>query len=121
MHEMSIAMEMVTQLVELAERHQASRIVQVEVVAGAMRGVVPEALDLAFAAASEGTPAEGAELCVVEEKLQVVCNDCGFEFAPEPVSFLCPQCRQADVRIVAGNDIILKSVVCDTPEGVPGS
>ena len=70
--------------------------------------------------ALDGTPAESqpakARLIVTEEKMAAVCNACGHRFAPQPDDFVCPACGQADARIVAGNDIILKSLVCQTPD-----
>jgi len=118
MHEMSIAVQLVDQVVELARRHQATRVEEIEVAAGVMRQVVPEALEFAFSFASEGTLAAGARLHVVEEELLAVCNDCGCKFVPRIDNFLCVRCERANVRLIAGNDIILKSVVCEAPEGV---
>jgi hydrogenase nickel incorporation protein HypA/HybF len=118
MHEMSIAIQMLDQVTALAAEHAATRVAEIEVVAGAMRQVVPEALELAFAAAAQGTVAAGAELRIVEEPMRAACRDCGCAFAAEIDNYLCPQCGRANARIVAGNDIILKSVVCETPESV---
>lgn len=112
MHELPIAIEIVRQAVEVAGKHEADRIEEVEVQVGAMRQIVSEALEMSFAAASEGTLAEGARLRVIEEKVVAVCRYCECLFLPEPDNFMCPRCGRADARIVAGNDIILKSVVC---------
>jgi hydrogenase nickel incorporation protein HypA/HybF len=114
MHEMSIAMQLVEQMLEIASQHNAATIEEVEVQLGVMREVVPEALEMAFAAASEGTIAEGARLCISEERIVAVCSVCECLFTPRQTCFLCPRCSQADARIVAGNDIILKSLVCQT-------
>jgi len=81
-----------------------------------LRQVQEDALRLSFAAAGAGTPAEQARLVVTEEKLAAVCNACERRFAPEPDNFVCPACGQADARIVAGNDIILKSLACQAPD-----
>jgi hydrogenase nickel incorporation protein HypA/HybF len=117
MHETPIAIEIVNQVVQLAADHGAIRVEQVEVQVGAMRQVVPEALELAFSVVSEGTLAEGAVLRITEVPAAANCNHCGRQFAPDiDVSFACPACGQADVRITAGNDIILQSVVCETDE-----
>ena len=115
-HEMPIAVDIVDRAVGVAREHGAIRIEKVEVQVGAMRQVVPEALELAFSVASEGTLAQGAELCISEEKLEAVCRNCECRFSPEIDRFLCPQCDQANARIVAGNDIILRTVVCEADE-----
>ena len=115
MHEMPIAAEIVQQAAAVAEAHDATRVEAVEVTIGAMRLVVPEALQMAFAAMAQGTLIEGATLEIKEIAVEAVCNDCGERFAPDiDHSFMCPGCHKADVKIVAGDDIILASVVCET-------
>ena len=115
MHELTIAEGIITQVVAIASQHQANRVSQVTVSVGAMRLVVPEALRLAFTAMAQGTPAQGAELQIVEQRTEATCNRCGCRFEPAIDCYLCPDCHQADVRITAGNEIILESVVCEVP------
>ncbi len=120
MHEMSIAVQIIDHAVQVAGQNNATRIDEVEVQVGVMRQVVPEALEFAFSVAAEGTLAEWARLRLIEEKATAVCNACRHTFVPDVEwSFLCPQCQRADARIVAGNDIILKSLVCQVDEEVP--
>jgi hydrogenase nickel incorporation protein HypA/HybF len=112
MHETSIAAALLDQLLRIAAEHHATRIEQVEVRCGVMRQVVPEALQLAFEAASAGTPAAGAQLTIIEEGLVVRCRACRAEFASGLDDYRCPRCKTADVELIAGHDIILRSVVC---------
>ena len=67
-----------------------------------------------FAGAAEGTIAEKAKLHIVEERVLAVCRGCGCLFVPDltEFNFQCPQCQQSDARIIAGNDIMLVSLVC---------
>lgn len=116
MHEAAIADALIEQVLTHVERHGAVRVREIALEAGAVQLVAPEALELAFAAAAEGTPAQGARLHIVEVPAVARCNPCGREFAPEIDWYVCPHCGQADVEIVAGNDIILKSLVCDAHE-----
>lgn len=116
MHELSIASAMMDQLLRIAGEQRARRITEVEVVCGVMQQVVPEALELAFEALSADTPAAGATLRIVEEPLEVVCRLCGTRFEAEIDDYLCRRCNAADVEIVAGRDIVLKTVVCEQEE-----
>jgi len=118
MHEASIAVELVDQVVQTAQNHHAFKVEEVDVLVGVMREIVPEALELTFSATSAGTIAEGAKLRIMEERIIAVCRVCDCLFAPEHLLFMCPRCRQADARIVAGNDILLKSLKCQTAEEV---
>ncbi len=117
MHEMSIASGILRCAVEAARRHGAERIEELVVEIGPMKQVVPEALRTAFEVISEGTPAEGAAMTVIETGIKATCRDCGLAFEPTIDNFLCPRCKQADVEITAGNDIVLKSVSCEVRQG----
>lgn len=121
MHEMPIAMEIVNQSVAAAEAHGATRIEEIEVEIGRMRQVVPEALQLAFEACRAGTLAELSRLVMTEVPIAARCQPCGHEFEPDIDLFLCPACGEADVAIVRGNDMILKSLTCQTPEEASSS
>lgn len=110
MHEMAIAVELVRQLEALAQEHHLKQVEVVAVKAGLLRQVVPEALEMAFAAMAEGTCAAGARLEFHVAPPLAKCRACECRFEPAVDDFLCPQCRQADVEIVEGNDIVLTSV-----------
>jgi hydrogenase nickel incorporation protein HypA/HybF len=117
MHEMTIAAGLLQEVLELARQHHARRIAQIELELGVMRLVVPESLQAAFEVVSEGTAAQGAALKLSETPLRAACNCCGQEYSARVDDFRCPACHLADVRIVAGNDIIIKSVSLDIASG----
>jgi hydrogenase nickel incorporation protein HypA/HybF len=114
MHEMSIAASLVRELLGIVAERPGLRIVEVELHCGVMQQVVPEALRWAFEAASAGTPAQGARLKIVEQELAARCRGCGRDFAATIDNYQCPGCGRADVDLLAGRDIVLQSVVCET-------
>jgi len=113
MHEMSIAVELLRELESLVETNNVKCVTELTVSAGQLRGIVPEALDIAFASLAEGTVAAGAKLHLEFVPTIAQCKQCDNRFEPGENYYLCPKCNQADVEIVEGNDIILKSVVCE--------
>jgi hydrogenase nickel incorporation protein HypA/HybF len=113
MHEMSIAVELMRQLESLAAEHEIGRIREISVQAGVMKAIVPDALEMAFEALAQGTVAEGAGINLEIIPARAQCRVCGKEFEPGVDSFLCSGCNQADVEIVEGNDIVLRSVSFD--------
>lgn len=115
MHEMAIAEELIRQVLEVAERASAVAVDEVDVDCGLMRGIVPEALDAAFAALAQGTLAQGAVLRQRERPIVALCNACGVRFEARVDWYQCPTCREADVEVVEGDDIILAAVACRTP------
>lgn len=121
MHEMPIASAIVEQAVQAAAPYGATHIRRIEVEIGRMRQIVPEALQVAFAVVGEDTIAQGAELVIVEINMLAECQECGRRFVPDISFYVCPACGQANVRMLAGNDMILKSLECETPEEASGS
>jgi hydrogenase nickel incorporation protein HypA/HybF len=119
MHEMSIATELMRQLEALAAEHGAARITEVEVAAGELRGVVPEALELAWRGVCEGTVAAGASLKLTVTPAEARCRACGRTFRPEVDRYVCDDCNEADVDLLAGNDIVLTSVSIDQQPPTP--
>lgn len=117
MHEMSIAVELVRQTCNALEaRPEALRATEVEVELGVLQLVVPEALEQAWLAATEGTSLEGTALTMHETPASGRCRACGREFPVSVDTYLCPGCGEADVTVLAGNAIILKSIECETPD-----
>jgi hydrogenase nickel incorporation protein HypA/HybF len=117
MHEMSIAVDLLTAVLRAAEEHKVEHVEEIEVTVGAMCQVVGEALRMAFEVVAAGTPAEGAALKIVEEQITAECRQCGEVFQTSVLEFLCPSCGRADVRIAFGNDVVLRSMTCRQGEG----
>jgi len=117
MHEMSIATGLLQSVLDAAGAHGGGRVEEIELELGAMRLVVPEALEMAWSVVSQGTPAADARLVMKEVPIQAKCRRCGSVFSPEIGEFLCRQCGQADVEILQGDEILLKSIVCQTGKG----
>ena len=122
MHEMSIAASMLDVVLQAAEQAGATRVEAVEVEVGALKQVVPEVLQVAWQAVRADTLADGAVLKIEEISARAECRQCGRRFEPDiAYSFLCPGCNRADVRIVRGNDIVLKSVICQVDRALSAS
>jgi len=116
MHEMSIATELLREVLAAAEPHAPARVTDVEVAAGELQQIVPEALEAAWHSLAAGTPAEGAVLHLTETPIEARCRACGRTFRPDVTDFACPGCGQADVDVVAGRDIILTSLTCEAED-----
>ncbi len=123
MHEASIAMAAIEAAIAAAGGHRATKITRVELEVGVLREIVPEAMAMAFEACSIGTIAEGAQLDLREEPARARCRACGRDFAPdlENRSFACRECGAADAEIIAGDEILLRSIECETDEESKGA
>lgn len=117
MHEMSVAIALLEQVEDVARESGARRIVGVSLRVGVLEHVMPDALTLAWLAVAEEGIAAGAALEIEEQAAVLRCRGCGTRFTPPMLADLtCPDCHRADADVVAGRDVILKSVVCDVPE-----
>ncbi len=116
MHEMSL----ITQMMELAEENLAQHqkpggqplvLTKLRVRYGSLSNVVPDAMQFAFEAITQGTRHEGAVMELVEEKAMVRCLHCGQTFAPENAhSFFapCPHCGEnTPYSLDNGTDVFL--------------
>jgi hydrogenase nickel incorporation protein HypA/HybF len=116
MHEMSIALELLEQVLAIAKKNSLNNVSEIEIEAGMLRLIEPEAMRLAWESACEGTAAAGSALILKEIPPSANCRNCKYDFLPSIVDFRCPKCNKADIEIINGNEIILKSVSGDKME-----
>jgi hydrogenase nickel incorporation protein HypA/HybF len=110
MHEVGLMQNALELAFEHARRVGASRIHRLCLRVGELSGVVPEALELAFAAAAPGTPAAGAELFVECVDVICRCDQCGQEFQPEDFVYLCSNCGAINSTVLQGRELELTSL-----------
>jgi hydrogenase nickel incorporation protein HypA/HybF len=110
MHELSIA----EAVVAVAERHAAGRrVAVVEVRVGALRQVVPSALEFAFEVVTQGTTLEGAELRIEAVPAVGHCGSCGAEGQLDWFPFACQACGSVDMELVSGEELLVEAIEVD--------
>lgn len=112
MHELALAESLIGVIREEMERHKAEKLKSVVLEHGALANVVPEALELAFAALTAETPLAGAKLELREIPLRLACGGCAAEFSPDkgPTALLasCPSCaEQLGHTVLSGKGIVI--------------
>jgi hydrogenase nickel incorporation protein HypA/HybF len=110
MHEAGLMRTALNMAFAHAREAGASRIHRMKLRVGALSGVVPEALELAFVAATPGTPADGAELVVECVAVVCRCEQCDQEFSPEDMIYLCPNCGALNSCVQQGRELELASL-----------
>jgi hydrogenase nickel incorporation protein HypA/HybF len=106
MHEVAIMQSVVDMVVE---RTAGRPVAAVQLRVGALSGVIVDALHFCFDVVTLGTPLEGSVLEIQEVRGRGACRSCGAEFNVDDLILLCP-CGSADVRIVAGRELLVTSV-----------
>ena len=110
MHEVGLMQEVLT-LAEAAARGRcATHIHRIRLRIGPLSGVEPEALSLAFTALSPGTMAEGADLETIPVPVRCRCQQCGLQFFPEGMVFLCSECGWVMQEAEQGQEFELTSL-----------
>jgi hydrogenase nickel incorporation protein HypA/HybF len=110
MHEVGLMRTALKMAIDQARCAGARRIHRLSLRVGVMSGVVPEALELAFAATSPGTLAEGAELRVERVPVTCRCDRCGTEFKPADIIYQCPKCGRFSSHASNGCELELTSL-----------
>ncbi|MFF1601582.1 hydrogenase maturation nickel metallochaperone HypA [Streptomyces mirabilis] len=112
MHEMSLAMAVIGQVEEAAQRAgdvTAVRSVRLQV--GELAGVVPDALSFCFELACAGTVLEGAELVTEAVPGRARCAPCAHEWAVGmPPALTCPRCGGSTTQLLTGRELQILSV-----------
>jgi hydrogenase nickel incorporation protein HypA/HybF len=115
MHELSIAQA----IVEVAVRHAAGRrVTKVEVRVGALRQVVPDALDFAFGLVTNGTALDGAELETTQVAATGRCRACATDSVMEDFPLRCARCGGLEMDVLAGEELQVATLELDD-EAVP--
>lgn len=106
MHEMALTQDLVDLIAESCIGRRVTRVV-LEV--GKLSAVVPDAFRFCFELCAEGTPAEGAELEIIELPGRGLCRDCGRETVLESAFERCA-CGSMSLEFLSGEQLQLKQV-----------
>ena len=93
-----------------AEKHQAANVALVRVRIGDLAGVVQEALEFAWEALAEGTPAAGSKLAIERVPIACYCETCAKEFAARAMAYRCPACGKPSATLRRGRELELISI-----------
>jgi hydrogenase nickel incorporation protein HypA/HybF len=76
---------------------------------GKLSAVVPDAFRFCFELCAEGTPAQGAELEIVELAGRAHCRDCESDIPLESIFDRCP-CGSVSLDFLSGEQLQLREV-----------
>ena len=99
-----------TMALEQAQKAGATRVHVLRLRIGALSGVVPEALQFAFEALAQGTPAQGGQLAIEEIPARFWCARCAREFQSDDMFADCPDCHQPSGDLRAGREMEVASM-----------
>jgi hydrogenase nickel insertion protein HypA len=91
-------------------QHQAKKVLMVKLKVGELTNAEPDALEMAFEAYSKDTLCEGAELIVERVPVRGRCRNCQHEFSVKTMFFLCPNCKNVNIEVIQGDELLLESL-----------
>jgi hydrogenase nickel incorporation protein HypA/HybF len=121
-HEFSLCEALLRQVEAIAAAHRAERVTMIRLRVGPLAGVEAALLERAFTLARAGGVAEAAELVIVTAPIAIACGACGATAEVAANRLCCPACGGIDVRVTAGEELILESVELDVADdGAPAA
>lgn len=107
MHELSL----VQGIVEICEQHAGGRrILEVTLEIGVLSGVVPEALEFCFDAATRGSLLEEARLIIERVAATGFCSSCGVVSRMETYFDPCSCCGAVALDLRSGDEMRVKDL-----------
>jgi hydrogenase nickel incorporation protein HypA/HybF len=113
MHEASIALSLMDVVFDTAKANGAKKVNKIFVKIGRLQAVECSALQFAFEAMKEGTPAEDGELIITDVPITGRCRDCGHEAQFDQVILHCPKCGSYAVDILTGEELQITEIEVD--------
>jgi hydrogenase nickel incorporation protein HypA/HybF len=109
-HELSLCDDLLSQVVAIAQQHQAQSVESITINIGALSGIEPSLVDTAFSLLKAGTVAELAKLIIHNAPVIVSCPHCNTQSEVAANRLLCPECQSTDTTLISGDEMILASV-----------
>jgi hydrogenase nickel incorporation protein HypA/HybF len=105
MHEFSIVQHIIGIVLETATNHHVEHVSKVEVEIGKASGVMHEAMDIAWQAATRDTVLSGAILKINEIQILAECRLCKHRYNPIEIFEPCPVCSEINPIILTGQEL----------------
>jgi hydrogenase nickel incorporation protein HypA/HybF len=114
MHELSLAASILQMVEQAAARENFRRVSHLQLEAGALAGVEPDALRFALGAMAPGTCLEGAEIAIARTCGTAWCGQCAADVEISSRIDPCPRCGDTRLRATGGTQLrVLDLVVFD--------
>ncbi len=111
MHEFSLAQGLMQQLSDLAEKHNAAKIITVKLAIGRLSGIVIDSFEFGFEIlAKDNVLTKEAKLIIKVIEPDLLCQTCGVTSIQSQEPQSCQACGATDTRLIGGDELILTQV-----------
>jgi hydrogenase nickel incorporation protein HypA/HybF len=95
---------------ENAEKAHASRVGTINLVIGALSGVIGDFVQTYFDVETKGTLLEIAQLSFNVVAVTGRCRDCAHTFEIQESTWICPHCGGNHIQLVGGSELFVDSI-----------
>lgn len=111
MHEMSIALDIITTVENEMKAHKVHSLKSIKMKVGELTAVEPDSLKFCLESAIDNTPLEGAKFYIEEIPFMGRCKGCACKFRLEKYfSSPCPNCGEKNPEIISGRELDIVSM-----------
>lgn len=112
MHELPIVGEVVRIALRHAEKHQAVRVVRINLILGDLTDLVHEWVQRYFTFVAKETIASDAQLVIKRVPITVFCGSCRkpFTLDKKNANFKCPDCGELGATLLSGREFRVESI-----------
>ena len=110
MHELSVTQSLFDIVLEQAKKSGAKKVAGINVVIGAMTGIVGDSVGFYLDFLSKDTIVEGAALNIKIIASRALCRQCGKEFELKEFDWRCPECSGTSLEITGGKELFVESI-----------
>lgn len=117
MHELSMAEAIVETVLDVAEKNEAEKIVEVTIEVGKLTMLNPEQLKFLLDVITEDTLLEKASIIIEEVPVEIECQTCEYTGLANTddsdhylAIVLCPECGERNPEIVTGRECNVKTI-----------
>ncbi|MEF9476158.1 MAG: hydrogenase maturation nickel metallochaperone HypA [Candidatus Mariimomonas ferrooxydans] len=112
MHEVSIALGMIDELLRVANNNNAKKVLSVNLKIGKMSGIVADSLRFVFDAIKLEHPIMSSAAIMIEEvPLVYECKNCRNTFQTDDIYFpSCPDCKLCNLKLLSGEEMDIENL-----------
>ena len=110
MHELSVTESLLKIAVDHAEKANAKRVTDLNIVIGDLASMVDDSIQFYWEIIAKGTIAEQATLHFRRVPAELQCMTCFEKYHPTDRELACPKCNGVNTKIIAGEEFALESI-----------
>ena len=110
MHELAITQSMFEIVLQQAEQAHAKKVTKINLVIGAMTGVVSDSVQFYLDILTKDTIAAGAQVFFTSVPAQGKCRRCNQTFTLPEFDWTCPNCQGKIIDVITGKELFVESI-----------